>query len=538
LDKSGDEQVSGTLTETDSVILYETHEGKGTGSAYDGGMARLGKVTAEYTNFTRGTDTNNIVVKFTSVYKGFLAGTGTKGSQLISGIWAYKNSTGTSFNGITLPAFMTAGVTGSCVYMGYRGDELNTYINQFGSSTTFRTWGAEAFRQQWYYTLSSCGINSDRDFCSDIFLENDASKPFSSIGHRGSVNQALTSSFYAGFKEEAGGGTALFDNNSIMKGIYGYGVNVDGLTAGMVVTIEDSTGVVKGSGRATGSSVIVPIDKMIMPLIGKFKVYGTDGILQYTSGDVNIFYGTTWTYSGDYKTLVPTTIGTITFENGTTGSTGWLKFTPSNAESYDIYRGDTVNLDFAKIGNTTGGTYEDTGLENNHAYQYYVIGTSIAGYSLPSKYVYGFVYNTDFNYTNNILAVLQNQIKANITDLMDVRIGQYNALPEQLPLCEIMPDIDNEDAVTVGYSGQYDKVFNINIRLFTNGSGQTNETTILEATNIAGKVKALLETLKSYPPYWYLSDVITTGYGECVKDGQVLKYIEISWQCKRRINRN
>jgi hypothetical protein len=530
--------MSGSLTETDGVILYETHEGKGTGSAYSGGMAYGGTgLTAEYVNLSRDGTSDNIAVKVTSNNMGYFKGTNYKGSQLMSGMWLYKYGTTAENTKLIIPSFNYADGVFNSIVLGYTGSSLQQTA-WFGNSSTSKVQGDEILRGAWYYTLSSVGIFGNRNSEFNIFTETNKTIPFCGMSSIGSIGTTIIKNTYCAIKDVSSQGEGIFDENAFMKGAYGYGVNVAGLVSGMSVTVEDVSGNIKGMARATGTSATVAIGEMIMPLIGKFKIYGTDGLLQYESPvSINIFYGTTWTYSGDTKTLVPTKVSTIVFENGSSGTHGYVKFTPTGALGYDVYRASSPFNTFEKIGNSTG-TYIDNAVNNQTEYQYYVIGTNTAGASLPSDIVYGFVYEQQFDYLTNVLETLQTQIKAQCTFLNDVRLGNFDALPEQLPLCEIIPDVDDEESVTVGFSGQYDKIYTINIRIYGNGSGQLNETTIKELTTMTGKVQSLLEGLKDYAPYWYLSDILNTTYGECTKDGQVLKYTEIIWQCKRRVDRH
>jgi hypothetical protein len=235
----------------------------------------------------------------------------------------------------------------------------------------------------------------------------------------------------------------------------------------------------------------------------------------------------------------PNPVSTLSFLNGTSGTHGYVQFTPTNAVSYNIYRAEQPFKDFVLVANTDLGTYTDNTVRDQKEYKYYIVGLDASNnYSLPSYQESAFVYSGQFNFLNNTLQALQAEMKSELPFFNDVKIGKYDVIPEILPYSEIFVEEDNEENISIGHTGQVDKIYNINIRIYTNGAGQNNETVEAQLMEYTGKTQSLLEALKSFSPYWYISDITSTEYGNVTLDAVVLRFADIKWQCKRRVLRS
>jgi hypothetical protein len=277
--------------------------------------------------------------------------------------------------------------------------------------------------------------------------------------------------------------------------------------------------------------------------------YGTFANGNYT-GVFNMLNGTNY-YNGVYPFTVNNgtadtgaisdTIGTITFVNGTTGTSGFLMWTPTNAITSVIYRADTLQGTFAVNGVVSGatGTYTDNTLRNQQDYYYYVVGVNASGYSAPSPIVNALVTADKFNYFTNTLDAIKVYLETQVTDLKGIYLGETTAFTFDTPFMFLIPRTKDEENVTVGYSGQVDNMYNVTFRIFENTMNNANTlgTVMSSLTQLEGKVCSAMESIKQYNPYWYNSDTASVEYGESIINEVVYKYVDINWIGKRRINR-
>jgi len=277
--------------------------------------------------------------------------------------------------------------------------------------------------------------------------------------------------------------------------------------------------------------------------------YGTFANGNYTAL-FNALKGTN-NYAGVYPFTVntgtvvtasaPDRIGTIEFINGTTGTSGFLKWTPTNAVTQTIYRADTIQGSFGSVATISGvlGTYTDNTLHNQQDYFYYVVGANASGCSAMSPIVNALVTKDNFNYFTNTIDALKNYLTAHVTDLKGIYLGETTAFTFQTPFMFIIPTSKNEENVTVGYSGQVDNYYNLTLRIYesTMNNANTYGTVMSTLTELEGKVCQTLEAVKTFNPYWYNSDITSVEYGESTVNEIIYKYVDINWQGKRRVNR-
>ena len=230
----------------------------------------------------------------------------------------------------------------------------------------------------------------------------------------------------------------------------------------------------------------------------------------------------------------PLTIGTITWENGTSGTNGFLKWTPTGADGYNIFRAQYEPFsNYVLYAATVNGTYSDNGVNNNTQYKYYVIGTSAAGgNSAPSDIITGYVFSDRFDYAKNTLLALQAQIAANVPDMKNVFIGKREILASQLPCCVITPDKKTELYKTT--TGLYDETYFYTLKIYYAQVNQRVEVPITDLMSLTGKVNNWLEVIKGNQPYWFISEISETIYSGIDTVNQ-LKFAEIKWSAVRRL---
>lgn len=243
--------------------------------------------------------------------------------------------------------------------------------------------------------------------------------------------------------------------------------------------------------------------------------------------------------TGTVSTVAPSAVGTISFENGTSGTHGFLKWTPlpSGVDGYDIYRASRPFSTFTKIASTAGGTYQDNDVYSQSSYWYYVVGTSSSGASLPSPIKNAFVYDSEYNHLSDCMEQIKTNLQNEFSWIKAVYLGEPLVYPAQLPIVAIIPDTDIEDASTVGKSGKYNKTFNLKLKVYDALSGQGLGTELSILTEYVGKIKMQLESLKSYDPYWYLSQIGETNYANAVIEEQTLRTATIDFSPQRRLIR-
>lgn len=317
-------------------------------------------------------------------------------------------------------------------------------------------------------------------------------------------------------------------------GITGMGINLlNGSTNSVLKTI-----------LLNGTTNQVDLMGILNPQYYIIQVLGTDGIELTRSSAMNVFGGDIYSYTGSTQSpplvSIPAKIDTITFENGTSGTSGYLKWTPQiNTSIYEIYQAERPFNTFNLIDRVNGtiGTYFDTTIKNQNEYWYYVTGTNNNGNSAPSQIVSAFVYDSVFNNFNNTLQTLKTQLQMNANWIQQISIGKKLVFPFQLPVVQLIPESNEDDNITIGFTGKKDEVYNIRIRIYYADVSQDGEESIKNISSYSGKVLQLLETIKQLSPYWYLSQVTSVEYGENVVENKQLKFMDIVWQSKRRVTR-
>ena len=230
----------------------------------------------------------------------------------------------------------------------------------------------------------------------------------------------------------------------------------------------------------------------------------------------------------------PGQIGTIIWENGTSGTNGFLKWTPTGADGYNIYRSMfTPYSQFTFLDSTTSGTYSDNNVNNNSEYRYYVIGTSnVGGNSLPSMVTSGYVYLDRFGYEQNTYLTLQSQIVTAVPDIKNVYIGDREVLQNQLPCCAIIPTKREPDYKVT--TGQYDVTYYMTFRIYYAAVNQNLAMPIEDLMNLVGKLENFMESIQDNQPYWFHSDFDSITYDR-IDTSKQLKYAELKFHAVRRL---
>jgi hypothetical protein len=240
-----------------------------------------------------------------------------------------------------------------------------------------------------------------------------------------------------------------------------------------------------------------------------------------------------------YSQIVEPCLQITAFDVVNNGTENIIQFTPTNADGYNVYRSENMTNNFEFLTSGVAGTYTDTTAVSGRDYWYYVIGTSaVGGASLPSTFK-NVLTGTNIDYMTNIMTTLKNTFTSNIPEITAIHYGAEEVIPYQYPFMSIIPQNRDDEPITVGYSGQYDKIFNFTLRTYTgvsSGAGAVG-TALSILSEVESKVSMELETLKTNNPYWYTSDITSVEYGEAVIDEIKLKYIDLNWMAKKRINR-
>jgi len=240
-----------------------------------------------------------------------------------------------------------------------------------------------------------------------------------------------------------------------------------------------------------------------------------------------------------YSQIVEPCLQITAFDVVNNGTENIIQFTPTNADGYNIYRSENMSNNFTFLTSGVLGTYTDTTAVSGRDYWYYVVGTSaVGGASLPSTFK-NVLTGTNIDYMTNIMTTLKNTFTSNIPEITAIHYGAEEVIPYQYPFMSIIPQNRDDEPVTVGYHGQYDKIFNFTLRTYTgvsSGAGAVG-TALSILSEVESKVSMELEALKTNNPYWYTSDITSVEYGEAVIDEIKLKYIDLNWMAKKRINR-
>lgn len=404
-------------------------------------------------------------------------------------------------------------------------DNTNAYINIFGTGTNTLSTG----------TMTRAGTGL---YWFDYNISDKLGKYTAQFIAKEDTIDFINTKDFNVVNNSVNGDVTLYNNPTFT--IYNtYADNVTGSTKDpslMTVTLY-----------GVGTNAISTATMITTGSTGLFKHTLTIGTAGNYTVLFNSYDGTTGTFGGVWQFLsvngtvavasAPAQIGTIQFDNGTTGTTAYVSWTPSGADGYCVYRSSMPFTDYTEVGCTTDGTYLDNTVKDQAEYRYYVIGTNVNGRSLPSDIVYGFVYGDRFNYLSNTLTALRTYLQANLADFKDVRIGDEIIFPIQTPCLLLYPEVDNEENISVGYTGQVDKIYNLNLRIYDFKITQAHGTHLNIIAEKVGKVQSYMESIKHYTPYWYVSDLTSTEYGEAVIEEQTLKYADLKYTVKRRVNR-
>ena len=525
--------MANTLTKTtDGAALFDSNEGKTAGDNYSGGASHSSGTGWVYRNIARGGDANNICVEKTGVGAGawdYLSyRTYTSNSILIVGCWFQFFGA----NDYALPYIGVAdGADANTYQFGYFNQNKNLTSVYNGALKALAN-TANLTEQTWYYIKT---IISTLEYTVQIY---DVSGVKIAEINLKSYHSHPTTNTWGGLRIIANT-KVYFDNLAIQKDTK---ITVAGIVDKMSVTLKNSAGTILNTERSTGTSLTLDI-KNYVDIIGEsIEIYGTDGALMHTESGINVWGGDVWIYSGDTATpssiIPPSQIGTLTVTSEST-NTSLIQFTPVTADGFNIYRSENLSNNFSFVTSGTGGTYTDNTVIDGRDYWYYVVGTSDSGgASIPSQLKNVFI-GTNIDYMTNIMTTLKNTFTSNIIDIKAIQFGAEEVMPYQYPFMSIIPQNRDDEPITVGYSGQYDKIFNFTLRTYTgvsSGAGAVG-TALSILSEVESKVAKQLEALKTNNPYWYTSDITSVQYGDAVVDEIKLKFIDLNWMAKKRINR-